>query len=100
MKEGSQFHFIVAFTTWHARLKLYESLDTLEEQVLYYDTDTVIYKWKPMHSEENAVKGEIPTGVEGWLHGGAILVTVCFKSRFECPCINHSKVLGGWIADL
>ena len=39
--------FVVAFTTCHARLKLYESLDTLQEQVLYYDTDSVVYKWRP-----------------------------------------------------
>jgi len=39
--------FIAAFTTCHARLKLYESLDALKDQVLYYDTDSVIYKWAP-----------------------------------------------------
>ena len=39
--------FIAAFTTCHARLKLYESLDVLQQQVLYYDTDSVIYKWQP-----------------------------------------------------
>lgn len=39
--------FIVAFTTSHARLKLYSALDTLKERVLYYDTDSVIYRWKP-----------------------------------------------------
>ncbi|CAH3184744.1 unnamed protein product [Porites lobata] len=39
--------FIAAFTTCHARLKLYESLDTLQQQVLYYDTDSVVYKWRP-----------------------------------------------------
>ena len=33
--------FIAAFTTCHARLTLYESLDLLQEQVLYYDTDSV-----------------------------------------------------------
>ena len=38
---------MAAFTTCHARLKLYESLDTLQEQVLYYDTDSVIYRWRP-----------------------------------------------------
>ena len=41
--------FIAAFTTCHARLKLYESLDALQEQVLYFDTDSVIYKWRPGH---------------------------------------------------
>ena len=39
--------FVTAFTTCHARLKLYESLDILQEQVLYYDTDSVVYKWRP-----------------------------------------------------
>ena len=38
--------FVAAFTTSYARLKLYESLNTLEKQVLYYDTDSVIYKWR------------------------------------------------------
>ena len=36
-----------AFITCHARLKLYKSLDTLQEQVLYYDTDSVVYRWRP-----------------------------------------------------
>ena len=35
------------FVACHARLKLYESLNTLQEQVLYYDTDSVIYRWRP-----------------------------------------------------
>ena len=39
--------FIAAFTTCYARLKLYSYLDTLKQQVLYYDTDSVIYKWAP-----------------------------------------------------
>ena len=38
--------FIAAFTTSHARLKLYGTLDTLKERVLYYDTEGVIYHWK------------------------------------------------------
>ena len=36
--------FIAAFTTSHARLKLYEALEKLDDRVLYYDTDSVIYK--------------------------------------------------------
>ena len=39
--------FIVAFTTCWARLKLYSYLDQLQQQVLYYDTDSVIYHWRP-----------------------------------------------------
>ena len=38
--------FIACFTTCWARLKLYSYLHTLGEQVLYYDTDSVIYTWK------------------------------------------------------
>ena len=39
--------FVAAFTTSLARLKLYEALDFLGDQALYYDTDSVIYKTKP-----------------------------------------------------
>ena len=38
--------FVAAFTTSHARLKLYELLDLLNQQVLYMDTDSIIYKWR------------------------------------------------------
>lgn len=38
--------FIACFTTALARLKLYAELEKLGEQVLYYDTDSVIYRWK------------------------------------------------------
>ena len=35
--------FIACFTTCWARLKLYKALEQLEERVLYYDTDSVIF---------------------------------------------------------
>ena len=38
--------FIASFTTALARLKLYAELEKSGEQVLYYDTDSVIYRWK------------------------------------------------------
>ena len=38
---------IAAFTTTYARLKLYDLLDVLQDRVLYYDTDSVIYVHKP-----------------------------------------------------
>ena len=38
--------FIACFTTCWARLKLYSYLHRLQDQVLYYDTDSVIYAWK------------------------------------------------------
>ena len=39
--------FVAAFTTCWARLKLYSYLHQLQEQVLYFDTDSVIFSWKP-----------------------------------------------------
>ena len=35
--------FVACFTTCHARLKLYDTLQALGERVLYFDTDSVIY---------------------------------------------------------
>ena len=42
--------FIACFTTSYAWLKLYDALDTLQERVLYFDTDSVIYTQKPCES--------------------------------------------------
>ena len=42
---------VAAFTTAYARLKLYDLLDMLQERVLYYDTDSVIYVSKPGEPE-------------------------------------------------
>jgi hypothetical protein len=35
--------YIACFTTSYARMKLYEALDKCGENVLYYDTDSIIY---------------------------------------------------------
>lgn len=35
-----------AYTTVQTRLKLYKHLDALGDQVLYYDTDSVLYVHK------------------------------------------------------
>ena len=48
--------FIACFTTAMARLKLYKELEKLGEQVLYYDTDSVIYRWKECQHY-------VPTGI-------------------------------------
>ena len=39
--------FVVAFTTVHARLHLYNIMEALGQRVLYYVTDSVIYRSKP-----------------------------------------------------
>ena len=38
---------VAAFTTAYARLKLYDLLDLLQERVLYYDTDSVVFVHEP-----------------------------------------------------
>ena len=38
---------VAAFVTAPARLKLYEPLEKLNERVLYFDTDSIIYHHKP-----------------------------------------------------
>lgn len=38
--------FIAVFTTCYARLCLYETIDRLGKNVLYFDTDSVIFRWK------------------------------------------------------
>ena len=70
--------FIAAFTTCHARLKLYSHLEKLNQQVLYYDTDSVIYKWKEGLERIDAgdFLGEMKDEVEGdhiveFVSGGA-----------------------------
>ena len=44
VENGKTNLFVAAFTTCHARLKLYYYLKVLGEQVLYFDTDSVIYR--------------------------------------------------------
>jgi len=39
--------YLATFTTCWARLKLYGVLDQLDQSVMYYDTDSVIYVTKP-----------------------------------------------------
>ena len=70
--------FVAAFTTCHARLKLYSYLERLNQQVLYYDTDSVIYKWKEglPRIETGDFLGDMKNEVEGdyieeFVSGGA-----------------------------
>ena len=47
--------YVAAFTTSHARLRLYKELELLGEQVLYHDTDSIVYVSRPGGYE-------VPTG--------------------------------------
>ena len=49
--------FVATFTTCFARLKLYGLLDMLQERILYYDTDSVVFTSKP--GEQNPPLGTI-----------------------------------------
>ncbi|KAL9970542.1 hypothetical protein ACROYT_G022936 [Oculina patagonica] len=48
--------FVAAFTTCWARLRLYEALDLLQERVLYFDTDSVVFVTRP--GEQNPSLGD------------------------------------------
>ncbi|XP_078355818.1 uncharacterized protein LOC144640593 [Oculina patagonica] len=39
--------FVACFTTCWARLRLYEALDLLQDRVLYFDTDSVVFRSLP-----------------------------------------------------
>lgn len=45
--QGKLNPYIAVFTTAHARLRLYEALELLQDRVLYCDTDSVIFTVKP-----------------------------------------------------
>jgi hypothetical protein len=44
---------IASFTTSSARLRLYEGLEKLQRQVLYFDTDSVVYRYNPNDPNNN-----------------------------------------------
>ena len=60
--------FVVCFTTCWARLRLYNALDLLQERVLYFDTDSVIFASLPDEPDPRLsdflgdFKDEIDTG--------------------------------------
>ena len=51
VENGKTNLFVASFTTCHARLKLYSYLKRLGKQVLYFDTDSVIYSHVPGEEE-------------------------------------------------
>ena len=53
-----------AFTTAHARLHLYETLQPLDSRVLYFDTDSIIYQ-----HVEGQFNPTIVNSLGGWTDG-------------------------------
>jgi len=91
--------FVAAFTTCHARLKLYSYLDRLQQQVLYYDTDSVVYQWKEgqQEIETGDFLGQMTDELEGdiiteFISGGP--KNYGYKTRsgkFECNIRGFTK---------
>jgi hypothetical protein len=76
---------IAAFTTAYARLKLYGVLDQLQERVLYYDTDSVIFVSKsnepepPLGPYLGQLTNELKEGyITTFISGGPI--NYCYKT--------------------
>ena len=59
--------FIASFTTAWTRLELYKYLDKLKEQVLYFDTDSIVYLWKSglPRVETGPFLGQMKDEIEG-----------------------------------
>ena len=80
---------IAAFTTAYARLKLYDLLDLLQERVLYYDTDSVIYVHKadeadpPLGNYLGDLTNELNEGdyITSFISGGPKKLCILYKER-------------------
>ena len=89
---------IAAFTTAHARLKLYSVLEQLDRRVLYFDTDSVIYvskdgEWEP---PTGSYLGELTDEPEGghittFVSGGP--KTMRIKQTLAKPCVKFEGLL-------
>lgn len=66
---------VAAFTTSHARTRLYYALNVLQRQVLYYDTDSVIYKYQPNTSDVHIKTGDNLGEWTDELDGGKLVGT-------------------------
>lgn len=69
--------FIAAFTTCHARLRLYQALDHLQERCLYSDTDSVIFRQSPNDPPMNPALGRFLGDFTDELDPGDYIVEFC-----------------------
>ena len=81
---------IAAFTTAYARLKLYDLLDTLQERVLYYDTDSVIFVSKP--GEQEPPLGPYLGELTDELKGEYITTFISGGPKNYCYRTNANKI--------
>ncbi|XP_071801293.1 uncharacterized protein [Asterias amurensis] len=101
---------IAAFTTAHARLKLYSVLEQLQQRVLYYDTDSVIFVSSPgqynppvgdylgdLTSEINPKDGNhitsfVSGGPKNYAYNLDTGKTFCKVRGFTLNCRNSQKI--------
>lgn len=87
---------LACFTTAHARLHLYETLEKLGERVLYFDIDSIIYQHK-----EGEFNPTIVNSLRGWtdeLDGGHIIKFMSGGPKnyaFETDCGNTVQKVKG-----
>jgi hypothetical protein len=96
---------IALFTTCYARMRLYDALDKLGEQVLYFDTDSVVYSEGKEDLELGDYLGEWTDELDGkkivkWVSGGPknygyVLDDGSIKCKIKGFTLNYenSKVL-------
>ena len=78
---------IAAFTTTHARLKLYGVLEQLDRRVLYFDTDSIIY----VSNEDDLGTADrfVPRWADRWI-GRRSYRDLCFRWTKElCLPTEH-----------
>ena len=81
--------YISCFTTSHARLTLYDKLEYLQEKVLYFDTDWVIYM---DGGSKNIKSGDILGEMADELSGAAISLFVSTGPKSYNTVLNMAEI--------
>ncbi|KAJ8019010.1 putative DNA polymerase [Holothuria leucospilota] len=90
---------IAAFTTCHARLRLYDLIDQLNDRVLYFDTDSVIYiarpgEWDPPTGDylgdlTNEISPKDGSFIRSFVTGGGGK-KLCLYTRYRQDCLQSA----------
>lgn len=73
--------FVAAFTTAWARIKLYSEMDKLGRDVIYHDTDSIVYA---SNGENDPPLGNYLGEFTDELNGDVITTFVSGKCNFSC----------------
>jgi len=91
---------IAAYTTCHARLKLYTHLKAMGENILYFDTDSVIYVLKG--DDDDLPTGNYLGDLTDELDGGSITIfasggpkNYCYRYKTKEGDVKSKAVLKG-----